>query len=114
MTPAAWIPLAAILTAAATATAACLLSGHTKTPAQASPPAPGTTPPTPPGPPTGLPPRDGLYGRCVMTVFFFHTGITVTYDHTRMRRIIDTPPVEEWGGLEAWLREPHDFDGPPL
>jgi hypothetical protein len=93
---------------------------HPKAPAQASPPAPGTTPPAAePGqqhPPPGRwsPLRDGIYGRCTMAVFFYDTGITVTYDHIRKRRLVDIPPADEWGGLEGWLRAPHDFDGPAL
>jgi hypothetical protein len=49
-------------------------------------------------------PRSGILGRLVVTSYFFDTGITVTDDHVRHRRILDVPPVEEWGDPEDLLR----------
>lgn len=77
-------------------------------PVPGTPPVPGRAFPrpdaTPPAssPGTGPPPRDSIYGRCVMTACFYDTGITVTYDHTRRRRIIDIPPADQWDG---WAKE---------
>lgn len=78
------------------------LAAQTPAPARPRAPEPAPRPGTPPDSPS-IPPgpghlRNGIYGRCVMTTYFFDTGITVTHDHTRMRRLIDIPPADEWDG----------------
>lgn len=74
-------------------------------PAAKPQPVPGSTGPGGQAAPPSAPPGPGLYGRCVMTCNFYDTGITVTYDHTRMRRLIDVPPADEWDG---WAKEASD------
>lgn len=78
---------------------------ETPAPAASPQPVPGHTPggaAGPPNPSTAPPgpgqPRDGIYGRLVMTTWFFDTGITVTDDHTHHRRLVDIPPADEWDG----------------
>jgi hypothetical protein len=63
------------------------------------------TPVTPQATPApARPPRDGIYGRCTASAYFFDTGITVTYDHVNMRRHVDIPPADQWDGTGEWLQ----------
>lgn len=100
----AWLPWA-LLAAALAALGARQARRLLKAPAPAaSPPQAPASPgagvpaisPVSPAPPPGQL-RDSIYGRCVMTTYFFDTGITVTADHVRMRKIVDIPPADEWG-----------------
>ena len=40
-------------------------------------------------------PTGGIYGRLVMASYFYDTGITVTDDLVRWRRLVDVPPLED-------------------
>jgi hypothetical protein len=40
-------------------------------------------------------PVDGIYGQLVMASYFYDTGITVTDDLVRYRRMVDVPPPED-------------------
>jgi len=40
-------------------------------------------------------PAGGIYGRLVMASYFYDTGITVTDDLVRYRRMVDVPPPED-------------------